>query len=193
MSRTGARRELLRGPFLYGSVIVVATLVYWRRLTAALCISCLCAGDGFADLVGRRFAPLTIQKLKHDDDTKEIRQSEPQQQQQQQQTRGRIPWCQSKSWVGTLGFIGASALTSSCLAAYFQHHGWITVVGGGREGGREGGVMTRRVVWERVWGSTLLSAAAETLPVPEGWDNVLVFLAALLADWLVTRGRGVGL
>jgi len=95
--------------------------------------------------------------------------------------------------VGTLGFIGASALTSSCLAAYFQYHGWITVGGGGKEGGREGGGMTRRVVWERVWGSTLLSAAAETLPVPEGWDNVLVFLAALLADWLVTRGRGVGL
>ncbi len=34
MSRTGARRELLRGPFFYGAVIVAATLLFWRRLTA---------------------------------------------------------------------------------------------------------------------------------------------------------------
>jgi len=195
MSRTGARQELLRGPFLYGSVMIVATLVYWRHLTAALCISCLCAGDGFADLIGRRYAPLAIQNVKHDDDGKKlIWQSEPQlqhhhhdqpqqqQQQQQQQQRGRIPWCRSKSWVGTLGFIAASVLTSFCLAAYFQYHGWIAFAERGRRG-----------VGERVWGATLLSAAAETLPVPEGWDNVVVFVAVVLADWLVMRGRGEGL
>lgn len=34
MSRTGARRELLKGPLLYGAVIVTATLLHWRRLTA---------------------------------------------------------------------------------------------------------------------------------------------------------------
>ena len=34
MSRTGARRELLKGPFLYGTIIVAATLLYWRQLTA---------------------------------------------------------------------------------------------------------------------------------------------------------------
>lgn len=40
MSRTGARRELLKGPFLYGAVIVAATLLYWRRLTA-VCVCCI--------------------------------------------------------------------------------------------------------------------------------------------------------
>ena len=107
MSRSGSRLELLKGPFVYGVVIVMATFLYWRRLAAvsnfvtlsdpegrnplllilfspflglfnrfptslsiiAVCcmlakniihlqvvaISCLCAGDGFADLVGRRF------------------------------------------------------------------------------------------------------------------------------------------
>lgn len=175
MSRTGARQELLRGPLFYGSVMIIATLLFWRRLTAALCISCLCAGDGFADVVGRKFAPAVPSygfEKKQDD---VLRRQKP-------LGRGRIPWCPSKSWIGTVGFIVASSFTSACFVLYSSRQGW-TIDDGGRHG-RKG--MER--VWRRVWGSTLLSAAAESLPVPEGWDNLMVFGAALLADWLVMRG-----
>jgi dolichol kinase len=55
MSRSGDRTELLKGPFCYGTVISSATVLFWRRLSAAISISALCAGDGFADIVGRRF------------------------------------------------------------------------------------------------------------------------------------------
>jgi hypothetical protein len=34
MSRSGARTELLKGPVVYGSVITVATLLFWRRPAA---------------------------------------------------------------------------------------------------------------------------------------------------------------
>ena len=55
MSRSGDRREILRGPLFYGIVFVILTLVYWK--TSAIGITALmllCGGDGLADIVGRR-------------------------------------------------------------------------------------------------------------------------------------------
>ncbi|TFJ84951.1 hypothetical protein NSK_003979 [Nannochloropsis salina CCMP1776] len=156
-----------------GIIVNPATVKSMSR--TALCISCLCAGDGFADVVGRKFAPAVPSygfEKKQDD---VLRRQKP-------LGRGRIPWCPSKSWIGTVGFIVASSFTSACFVLYSSRQGW-TIDDGGRHG-RKG--MER--VWRRVWGSTLLSAAAESLPVPEGWDNLMVFGAALLADWLVMRG-----
>ena len=48
MSRSGDRRELLRGPALYGAVFVAATLTCWRELSGVLALVALCAGDGAA-------------------------------------------------------------------------------------------------------------------------------------------------
>ncbi|XP_052186230.1 probable phytol kinase 3, chloroplastic isoform X2 [Diospyros lotus] len=56
MSRYGDYRELLKGPLYYASTITLACVIYWRTSPIAIAAICnLCAGDGLADIVGRRF------------------------------------------------------------------------------------------------------------------------------------------
>ena len=56
MSRTGDRREILRGPLYYGIVFVVCTLAFWRTSPVGiLALMLMCGGDGLADLVGRKW------------------------------------------------------------------------------------------------------------------------------------------
>jgi len=55
MSRTGDRREILRGPLFYGIVFVAITVLYWKdSLIGIPALMMLCGGDGIADIVGRR-------------------------------------------------------------------------------------------------------------------------------------------
>jgi phytol kinase len=55
MSRTGDRREILRGPLFYGIVFVAVTLLYWKdSLIGIPALMIMCGGDGIADIVGRR-------------------------------------------------------------------------------------------------------------------------------------------
>ena len=55
MSRTGDRREILRGPLFYGLVFVAVTLIYWKdSLIGIPALMMMCGGDGIADIVGRR-------------------------------------------------------------------------------------------------------------------------------------------
>lgn len=76
MSRTGDRREILRGPLLYGIVFVVLTLVYWTKSPIGIiALMLLCGGDGLADIVGRRV------------------------------NSPRIPWNRKKSLAGSLGML----------------------------------------------------------------------------------------
>lgn len=57
MSRTGDRREILRGPLFYGIVFVAMTLIYWKdSLIGIPALMIMCGGDGIADIVGRRIA-----------------------------------------------------------------------------------------------------------------------------------------
>ena len=56
MSRTGDRREILRGPLYYGIMFVVLTIVFWKDSPVGMtALMIMCGGDGIADLVGRRF------------------------------------------------------------------------------------------------------------------------------------------
>jgi phytol kinase len=56
MSRTGDRREILRGPLFYGIMFVVLTIVFWKNSPVGMtALMIMCGGDGIADLVGRRF------------------------------------------------------------------------------------------------------------------------------------------
>ena len=74
MTRTGDPREILRGPLYYGLVFVAATLIFWRSSPAGVvALMLLCGGDGFADIVGRRWG------------------------------RARLPFNPTKSWAGSLG------------------------------------------------------------------------------------------
>ncbi|KAK6927121.1 hypothetical protein RJ641_008840 [Dillenia turbinata] len=55
MSRTGDYRELLKGPLYYATAITLASILYWRDSPLSVAVICnLCAGDGLADVIGRR-------------------------------------------------------------------------------------------------------------------------------------------
>jgi phytol kinase len=56
MSRSGDRREILRGPLYYGIMFVLMTILFWKDSpTGVTALMIMCGGDGIADLVGRRF------------------------------------------------------------------------------------------------------------------------------------------
>ncbi len=55
MSRTGDRREILRGPLFYGIAFVVLTILFWKDSPIGMtALMLMCGGDGIADVVGRR-------------------------------------------------------------------------------------------------------------------------------------------
>lgn len=90
MSRTGDRREILRGPLFYGIVFVAMTLIYWKdSLIGIPALMIMCGGDGIADIVGRRV------------------------------TSPKLPWSREKSVAGSLSvFIGGWLLTVFIFAIY---------------------------------------------------------------------------
>jgi phytol kinase len=76
MSRTGDRREILRGPLYYGIVFVVCTLAFWRTSPVGiLALMLMCGGDGLADLVGRKWG------------------------------RAKLPFSDAKSWAGSVAML----------------------------------------------------------------------------------------
>jgi phytol kinase len=78
MSRTGDRREILRGPLFYGIVFVILTLVYWRENAIGIAaLMLLCGGDGLADIIGKRFGSV------------------------------RLPWSRKKSLAGSVAMFAA--------------------------------------------------------------------------------------
>lgn len=90
MSRTGDRREILRGPLFYGIAFVAMTLIYWKdSLIGIPALMIMCGGDGIADLVGRRL------------------------------NSPKLPWSPEKSVAGSLSvFIGGWLLTMLVFAVY---------------------------------------------------------------------------
>jgi phytol kinase len=92
MSRTGNRREILRGPLYYGIIFVVITLLYWLETpTGIVALMLVCGGDGMADIIGRRYGDR------------------------------KLPWNRKKSWMGSLWFfIGGWLLAVLILAVFVQ-------------------------------------------------------------------------
>ena len=90
MSRTGDRREILRGPLFYGLVFVAVTLIYWKdSLVGIPALMMMCGGDGIADIVGRRVNSL------------------------------RLPWSPEKSFAGSLSVVvGGWLMTMLVFAIY---------------------------------------------------------------------------
>jgi phytol kinase len=90
MSRTGDRREILRGPLFYGLAFVAITLIYWKdSLIGIPALMMMCGGDGIADIVGRRV-------------------SSP-----------KLPWSREKSLAGLVSvFVGGWLLTILIFAVY---------------------------------------------------------------------------
>ena len=98
MSRTGDPRELLRGPFMYGVVFVIATLAFWTASpVGVILLMLLCGGDGLADVVGRRLGHV------------------------------KLPGRRDKSWAGSLGFFLGGAVLALALLAYFNAVGFLRI------------------------------------------------------------------
>lgn len=90
MSRSGDRREILRGPLMYGVVFVSLTVLFWYDSPVGIiALMILCGGDGLADVLGRRFG------------------------------RRRLPWNRDKTWVGSAGMLAGGWLTSAVVLAVF--------------------------------------------------------------------------
>jgi len=87
MSRTGDRREILRGPLFYGIIFVVMTLLFWKDSPIGMvAVMLMCGGDGLADIMGRSLRS------------------------------PKLPWNKDKSVAGSLGMLlGGWVLTAFIL------------------------------------------------------------------------------
>ncbi|WJX37223.1 farnesol kinase [Trifolium repens] len=105
MSRFGDYRELLRGPLYYAATITFAAILYWRTSPISIAAICnLCAGDGIADVVGRRFGGK------------------------------KLPYNKNKSYAGSIAMASAGFLASVGYMWYFSSFGymegsWTKVIG----------------------------------------------------------------
>jgi phytol kinase len=90
MSRTGDRREILRGPLYFGISFIVLTLVFWKDSPVGIvALMMLCGGDGLADIIGKRYGS------------------------------ARLPWSKRKSWAGSLAMLlGGWLLSLLVLGIY---------------------------------------------------------------------------
>lgn len=90
MSRTGDRREILRGPLYYGLVHVLLTLIFWKDSPIGIvALMLLCGGDGLADVVGKRLRSAVL------------------------------PWSPKKSVAGTMSvFLGGALFSLVILGIY---------------------------------------------------------------------------
>ena len=90
ITRTGNRREMLRGPLLYGLAFVVCTVVFWRHSPLGiLALMLLCGGDGLADIAGRRWGTT------------------------------RLPFNARKSWAGSAAMFAGSFIFGSIFVLLF--------------------------------------------------------------------------
>jgi phytol kinase len=94
MSRSGDRREILRGPLFYGIIFVVMTILFWKDSPVGMtAVMLMCGGDGLADIMGRGIKS------------------------------PKLPWSREKSVAGSLGmFFGGWVLTLLILGIYVLAH-----------------------------------------------------------------------
>ncbi|PNX73206.1 phytol kinase [Trifolium pratense] len=96
MSRFGDYRELLRGPLYYSVTITLASIIYWRNSPISIAAICnLCAGDGMADVVGRRFGAK------------------------------KLPYNKNKSYAGSIAMASFGFLSSIGYMWYFSSFGFM--------------------------------------------------------------------
>jgi phytol kinase len=83
MSRSGDRREILRGPLYYGIIFVLLTIIFWKSTPIGIvALMLMCGGDGLADIFGRRWG------------------------------KSNLPWSKNKTYFGSLGmFLGGWLLS----------------------------------------------------------------------------------
>lgn len=76
LSRSGDRREILRGPLFYGIIFVLITLIFWDETPIGIvALMLMCGGDGLAEILGRQYGT------------------------------SKLPWSKTKSYIGSLGML----------------------------------------------------------------------------------------
>ncbi|KAM0046767.1 putative phytol/farnesol kinase [Helianthus debilis subsp. tardiflorus] len=96
MSRFGDYRELIKGPMYYAITITLCCAIYWRTSPVAIAGICnLCAGDGIADIIGRRFG------------------------------KKKIPYNKDKSFAGSIAMATAGFTVSVGYMYYFSMFGYV--------------------------------------------------------------------
>lgn len=95
MSRTGDRREILRGPLFYGIVFVTLTLLFWRNSPVGMvALMVLCGGDGLADIIGKRIAGQVL------------------------------PWSPRKTYAGSITMLAGGFIFAVVILWVFLHQGY---------------------------------------------------------------------
>jgi phytol kinase len=90
MSRTGDKREILRGPLFYGIAFVVLTVWFWKDTPIGIiALMILCGGDGLADVIGKSIA------------------SRP------------LPWSSRKTWAGSMAVFAGGFITALAIVSIF--------------------------------------------------------------------------
>jgi len=98
MSRSGNKSELLYGPLFYGWIMVLSTIFYWGHSPFGItALMLLCAGDGFAGLIGFKYG------------------------------REKLPWNNKKSWIGSISFFVSSILFTGLYVHLFHILGWFSI------------------------------------------------------------------
>ncbi|XP_066354210.1 probable phytol kinase 2, chloroplastic isoform X1 [Miscanthus floridulus] len=96
MTRHGDHRELLKGPLYYACAITLTTIVFWRTSPISIAVICnLCAGDGVADIFGRRFGHV------------------------------KLPHNREKSYAGSIAMFLAGFIASVLFMCYFNIFGFV--------------------------------------------------------------------
>lgn len=99
VSRSGDVKEALGGPFIYVLILLACILSFWRdSLAGIVALSAMAAGDGMADLVGRRFGK-----------------------------NNKWFFSSSKSIVGSAAFFVSSTMCAVGLAVWMQYAGCLTL------------------------------------------------------------------
>jgi phytol kinase len=97
MSRHGDRKEILRGPLLYGLVFVVMTILFWKDSPIGIiALMLLCGGDGLADVIGKQFG------------------------------KTKLAWSAKKSVMGSLAMFGGGWLLTVIVMAVYLAAGKFT-------------------------------------------------------------------
>ena len=90
MSRSGDRREILRGPLFYGIIFVILTIIYWKSSPIGIVgLMLMCGGDGLAEILGRKWGSI------------------------------KIPWNNGKSLVGSFGMLMGGWILSVLVILIF--------------------------------------------------------------------------
>ncbi|XP_058109820.1 probable phytol kinase, chloroplastic isoform X1 [Magnolia sinica] len=96
VTRDGKPEELLRGPLYYVLVLMLCALVFWRESPIGVIpLGIMSGGDGFADIMGRRFGAL------------------------------KLPYNQQKSWIGSICMCLFGFAVSIGMLYYFASLGYL--------------------------------------------------------------------